>query len=187
MDLIQLTVRKPVKQNTTQPPKVPASNKSNLSKVNHQAVPVALPAKDIQARKVLLQNNVARISAAEINLPGIEQGLSIQDIKIMSNQPISCPLKLKIRPCEQITLKAESSLREECKKQGKNIICTVSNATCKKEIDSEKYWFVNTVKKYPNLNNDAIRIQNVIWQNHRDHNVCKIGDMDVKIGHLLSL
>ena len=101
LHLIQLTVRKPVKQNTTQPPKAPASNKSNSPKARPQAVPVALPAKDIQARKVLLQNNVARISVAEINLPGIEQGLSIQDIKIVSNQPISCPFKLKTRPCEQ--------------------------------------------------------------------------------------
>ena len=120
----KLTVHKPVKQNTTQPPK--ASNKSNLPKALPQAVPVALPAKDIQVRKVLLQNNVARISAAEINLPGSEQGLSIQDIKIMSNQPISCPFKLKTRPCKQITSKAGSSLREKCKKQGKNSICTVN-------------------------------------------------------------
>ena len=125
----------------------------------------------------------------------------------MINQPISCPFKLKTRPCKQITLKAESSLREELKKTRENSICTVRignigifdndgmivlknycyASTCKKEIDSEKYWFVNTVKKYPNLNNDAIRIQNVIWQNHRDHNICKIGDMDVNVGHLLSL
>ena len=214
VDLIELHVRK-TSSPKQQPVKGKILSGTNVSapKPNPLGVPAsqAVSARDIKARSILKQRHVARLQAAQVMLPAIEPGLCERDITLVNGNMSSCPLSLHKRPCERITLKAANKLRDKINHKGtpnsagktqlqivtvgtfdQDGVMVLKNycyaATCRKEIDSEKQWFSNSLNKYQILaRNEISHLQNIIWNNHVDHNVCKVGNMEVKVSHVLSL
>ena len=214
VDLIELHVRK-MSSPKQQPVKGKILSGTNVSapKPNSLGVPSsqAVSARDIKARSILKQRHVAGLQAAQVMLPAIEPGLCERDITLVNGNTSSCPLSLHKCPCERITLKAANKLRDEINHKGtpnsagkkqvqivtvgifdQDGVMVLKNycyaATCRKEIDSEKQWFSNTLNKYQMLTrNEISHLQNIIWNNHVDHNVCKVENMEVKVSHLLSL